>query len=90
MIESLRDSKYEVIFVDGDHSEAGARHDFKTYGPKVVPGGWLVADDAGFGLPGNDHLPKGYKEVAAALEELEPLGFENSLNVWHNRVFQKL
>jgi len=89
IMERLGDSEYEIIFVDGDHSEAGARHDFRTYGPKVVPGGWLVADDAGFGLPGNDHLPKGYEAVAAALVELEPFGFENVLNVWHQRVFQR-
>jgi len=89
IMRHLCDAQYEIIFVDGDHSEAGARHDFRTYGPKVVSGGWLVADDAGFGLPGNDQLPKGYKEVAAALSELEPLGFTNVLNIWHQRVFQR-
>jgi len=89
LIDCLRDSEYEIIFVDGDHSEAGARHDFRTYGPKVVPGGWLVADDAGFELPGNDHLPKGYKAVSDALGELKSFGFENVLNVWHQRVFQR-
>jgi hypothetical protein len=77
------------VFGRGDHHrEAGARHDFATFGAKVVPGGWLVADDAGHDLPGETFW-KGYPEVTTALSELAPLGFVNVLNVGHNRVFQR-
>lgn len=84
----LETARFEILYVDGDHREAGARHDFREYGAKVVPGGWLVADDAGHDLPGNTFW-KGYPEVTAALDELPALGFSNVLNVGHNRVFQR-
>ncbi len=88
ILGKLADARFELIYVDGDHREAGARHDFANFGAKVVPGGWLVADDAGHDLPGNTFW-KGYPGVTAALAELKPLGFENVLNVGHNRVFQR-
>jgi len=88
LVASLEQAKFEIVYVDGDHREAGARFDFATYGAKVVPGGWLVADDAACDLPGTTFW-KGYPEVTAALTELAPLGFVNVLNVGHNRVFQR-
>lgn len=88
ILAKLQDARFEIIYVDGDHREAGARHDFATFGAKVVPGGWLIADDAAFDLPG-DTFWKGYAEVTVALSELKPLGFKNVLNVGHNRVFQR-
>lgn len=88
IVAGLADTQFEIIYVDGDHREAGARFDFATYGAKVVPGGWLVADDAGYDLPGT-RFWKGYPQVTAALSELAPLGFVNVLNVGHNRVFQR-
>ncbi|MFA6286230.1 MAG: class I SAM-dependent methyltransferase [Opitutaceae bacterium] len=89
ILESMSDERFEIIYVDGDHREAGARHDFATFGAKVVPGGWLVADDAAADLPGTAFW-KGYPEVTSALSELAPLGFVNVLNVGHNRVFQRI
>jgi len=89
IIEKLSDSEYEIIFVDGDHREATARKDFEVYGSKVVPGGWLIADDAGCDLPAPEGWWMGYPETTAALSSLGPLGFKNILNVWHNRVFER-
>ncbi len=89
LLESLATARFELVYVDGDHREAGARHDFATFGAKVVPGGWLVADDAAHDLPGSVFW-KGYPEVTSALSELAPLGFVNVLNVGHNRVFQRI
>ncbi len=88
LLEGLSTVRFAIIYVDGDHREAGARHDFATFGAKVAPGGWLVADDAAFDLPGTTFW-KGYPEVTSALAELAPLGFVNVLNVGHNRVFQR-
>ncbi len=88
LLDALAGQDYEIIYVDGDHREAGARHDFRVFGAKVRPGGWLVADDAGYDLPGSGFW-RGYPEVTAALAELTPLGFVNVLNVGHNRVFQR-
>ena len=88
ILSALAGSQFEIIYVDGDHREAGARHDFATFGAQVVPGGWLIADDAGSDLPGSTFW-KGYPEVTHALSALAPLGFVNVLNVGHNRVFQR-
>jgi len=89
LVAGLASSRFEIIYVDGDHREAGARFDFATYGAKVVPGGWLIADDASHDLPGTQFW-KGFPQVTAALSELAPLGFVNVLNVGHNRVFQRV
>lgn len=79
---------YHIIYVDGDHTLEGARHDFSTFGPKVVPGGWLVADDAGCDLPGTTFW-KGHASVSVAARDLPSLGFVNVLNVGHNRFYQR-
>jgi hypothetical protein len=48
----------DLVFIDGDHSEAGARADWEGWRPFVAPGGAVVFHDArltqegGRGLPG--------------------------------------
>lgn len=88
LLAGLADARFHLVYVDGDHTFEGARHDFRTFGPKVVPGGWLVADDAGCGLPGTSFW-KGHEAVSRAAEELPALGFRNVLNVGHNRIFER-
>jgi predicted O-methyltransferase YrrM len=80
--------RFELIYIDGDHTYAGALADIEHYAPKIVPGGWLVMDDAAFGLPGTTFW-KGYETVARACLRLPALGFDNVINVGHNRVFQR-
>jgi hypothetical protein len=89
IIEETKNETYHLIYVDGDHSYAGALHDFKTYGPKVVLGGWLVADDAGCDLPGSSFW-KGHDAVSRAVRELPAMGFKNILNVGHNRIYERI
>jgi alpha-D-ribose 1-methylphosphonate 5-triphosphate synthase subunit PhnG len=62
--------------------------DIEHYAPKIIPGGWLVMDDAAYGLPGTSFW-KGYETVARACLRLPDLGFDNVLNVGHNRVFER-
>jgi predicted O-methyltransferase YrrM len=78
--------RFEIVYIDGDHTYAGALADIEHYAPKIVPGGWLVMDDAAHGLPGSTFW-KGYDTVARACLRLPELGFENVINVGHNRVF---
>lgn len=89
VIRKTETEKFEIIYVDGDHTFAGASHDFKTFGPKVVKGGWLIADDAGCALPGSTFW-KGHQAVSEAVEILPSLGFRNVLNVGHNRIYEKI
>jgi hypothetical protein len=60
IIADLASRQFQLIYVDGDHSYKGALHDFKTFGPMIAKGGFLVADDAGCELPGT-HFWKGHK-----------------------------
>jgi hypothetical protein len=80
--------RFHLVYIDGDHTFAGALADIEHYAPKVVPGGWLVMDDAAYGLPGTTFW-KGYETVARACSHLPALGFDNVINVGHNCVFQR-
>ena len=48
----------DLVFIDGDHSEAGCELDWDSWHPHVAPGGFVVFHDAragqhrGRGLPG--------------------------------------
>lgn len=88
ILSRLSGESFHIIYIDGDHTYAGALHDFTTFGPKVVVGGWLVADDASCELPGTAFW-KGHEAVSRAAEIIPLLGFENVLNVGHNRVFER-
>jgi hypothetical protein len=89
VLEALAADKFNVVYVDGDHTYDGAASDIRNYAPKVAVGGWLVMDDAGFDLPGTSFW-KGYETVARACKLLPGLGFKNVLNVGHNRLFERL
>jgi predicted O-methyltransferase YrrM len=88
ILEELRTASFHLVYVDGDHSHAGALHDFKTFAAKIPVGGWLVADDAGCDLPGTAFW-KGHEAVSRAVRIMPGLGFKNILNVGHNRVFER-
>lgn len=88
ILSRLRDESFHIVYVDGDHTYEGALHDFRTFGPKVVAGGWLVADDASCDLPGTAFW-KGHDGVSRAAQVIPSLGFRNVLNVGHNRVFER-
>lgn len=89
LLARLKDETFHLVYVDGDHTCAGARHDFLTFGPKVAPGGWLIADDAGADLPGTAFW-KGHPSVSRAARELPSLGFRNVINIGHNRVYERI
>ena len=80
---------YHIVYVDGDHSFNGALHDYSHFGPKVEIGGWLVTDDAGCDLPGTGFW-KGYETVSRAARTIPGMGFRNTLNVGHNRIYERI
>ncbi len=81
--------RFALVYIDGDHSLEVARSDIATYGPLVEEGGYLVMDDASCFLPGTG-FSKGLDAVSVAAEDIPPLGFENVLNVGHNRVYRRV
>jgi hypothetical protein len=89
VLATVNADRFQVVYIDGGHTYEVASTDIANFAPKVVPGGWLVMDDASHGLPGTTFW-KGYESVARACELLPALGFKNVLNVGHNRVFEKI
>lgn len=49
---SWRGGEIDLVFVDGDHSEAGVRTDWELWSPLVAPGGAVLFHDARMGRPG--------------------------------------
>jgi MMP 1-O-methyltransferase len=47
----------DVVFIDGDHSEAGCRADWDLWHPFVAPGGLVLFHDARLSQPGGSGLP---------------------------------
>jgi hypothetical protein len=41
----VEDGSLDLVFVDGDHSEAGCRSDIAAWLPKVKRGGWISGHD---------------------------------------------
>jgi hypothetical protein len=88
VLRSLAGEHFHIVYVDGDHTYDGACADIRNFAPKVSLGGYLVMDDASFGLPGTAFW-KGYETVYRACLLLPEMGFTNVLNVGHNRVFER-
>jgi hypothetical protein len=47
----------DLVFIDGDHSEAGCEVDWLSWSPFVVDGGHVVFHDARAGVAGGRGLP---------------------------------
>ena len=89
VLKEHADKTYDIVYIDGDHTYDGALADFRNFAPKVSVGGWLIADDAGFDLPGSTFW-KGYESVTRAVNEvILKAGFLNVFNIGHNRVFER-
>jgi hypothetical protein len=88
VIAAVSQDRFDVIYVDGDHTFEGATADIKNYSPLVTANGYLVMDDAGWYLPGSSFW-KGHETVSRACEIIEPMGFRNVLNIGHNRVYRR-
>lgn len=52
-----RGGEVDLVFIDGDHSEAGCELDWSLWHPFVPVGGHVVFHDARLGLPGGRGLP---------------------------------
>lgn len=57
----------DLLFIDGDHSEEGARGDWEAFSPHVVPGGVVIFHDARVGQPRGDWAGPGPTIVVDSL-----------------------
>jgi predicted O-methyltransferase YrrM len=66
----------DLVFIDGDHSEAGAALDWNCWSPFVTPGGRVVFHDARLGRLGGRGLPGPSAVVSRLFFEGETPGWE--------------
>lgn len=62
----------DLVFIDGDHSEAGCERDWLDWSPHVAVGGSVVFHDARADQPGGRGLPGPTAVVAGHLREARP------------------
>ncbi|MBI5857851.1 MAG: class I SAM-dependent methyltransferase [Sphingobacteriales bacterium] len=89
VLEKIKSRQFDIIYIDGDHSFEGAQSDIRNYSSLISKGGYMIMDDASWFLEGSVFW-KGHEEVSRACSIIEELGFENILNIGHNRVYKKL
>jgi len=87
--DRVKNIKFDLIYIDGDHGYEAVLSDIEYYTPLIAAGGYLVMDDASYFLEGDVYF-KGHKEVSLACSGLEGRGFSNVLNVGHNRIYKKI
>ncbi|MBU1373834.1 MAG: class I SAM-dependent methyltransferase [Bacteroidetes bacterium] len=89
VLSKVKDRKFDLVYIDGDHSYEIAKQDIENYTPLLNKGGFMVLDDSSYFSPGSKFF-KGIESCSKAAEEIDPSKFKNVLNIGHNRVFQKL
>lgn len=74
----LRGTRFDLLFIDGDHTYDGVKRDHEMYGPLVRPGGLIVFHDivedarTRFGTPSDSDVgdvPKYWAEVKASMRD---------------------
>ena len=69
-------AEVDLVFIDGDHSEAGCETDWLDWSPLVAAGGHVVFHDARADQPGGRGLPGPTAVVARRLREDSPRAVE--------------
>lgn len=87
----------DVLYIDGGHSRAEARHDILTYGRLVPVGGYMVIDDCACRIkhPMDSGYFMGIHPVCSAVDEiLPPYGNSDEWihigSIIHNRIWQRV
>lgn len=84
--------KFNLVYIDGDHTYEGTKADIAFYSDKVAKGGYLVMDDSACALEQPWGYFKGIQSVCQAVDELltEENGWRNVLTVMHNRIYRRI
>lgn len=94
IVNTASNFKYDVVYVDGDHSFEGALFDLNTYSPLVKVGGYLVIDDCCCDLHMQFGYFQGIQSVNDAFSEWKKKeiskSFEFQFNVVHLRCLKRV
>jgi hypothetical protein len=88
----LRQHRWSVVYIDGNHDYEVASQDWKVCSEAVAPGGIVVLDDSALGT---DYRPPrfataGHPGPSRVATEIDRTRFQEILAVGHNRVFQRV
>jgi predicted O-methyltransferase YrrM len=99
--EILGERRLDLLFIDGDHSYSGVKHDFETYSILVRDGGWIAFHDivpdyrTRFGISTSGYtgdVPRYWREVRERWPSLEIVeaegqdGYGIGVLQWHRQV----
>jgi hypothetical protein len=83
--------KWDMVYIDGNHDYEVAKSDFANCNKILAPRGLIVLDDSGLFTRYQAPLfsTAGHFGPSKLAGEISALGFQELLQVGHNRVFQK-
>ena len=70
-----------MVFIDGGHSFEAAHGDYLTWGPHILPGGFLVIHDIFFNPEEGGQPPRQVYEIALASGDFDALPMTSTLGV---------
>jgi glycosyltransferase involved in cell wall biosynthesis len=79
-IEQASKRRYNLLIIDGDHSEFGVKHDFYNYRHLMKRGGYIIFDD--YGNPNWPGLTHFVDKDVAMMPELEFVGTDVHIAVF--------
>jgi hypothetical protein len=91
-VERIREQRWEMIYIDGNHEYEVVRQDWSNCQAALSPDGIIVLDDAALytGFENPPFATKGHPGPSRLAEEIDRSLFREILRVGHNRVFQKI
>lgn len=91
VIQEFSSRSWDIIYIDGNHEYDVARRDFLHCAKILNPGGKIVLDDSALLTSYRPPLfaTAGHPGPSRLAAEADSLGFQEVLQVGHNRVFQK-
>lgn len=91
--EAMKQSPFDVVYIDGSHIKSDVDQDFKNYSPMVKFRGYLVVDDAACRTSQPFGFFQGIQDVCDSLSEWEQteIGkeFEFLFNVVHLMIYKR-
>lgn len=88
--EAMKQSPFDIVYVDGDHSESGALSDFNNYAPMVKIGGYLAIDDCCCDMSMEFGFFQGIQPVQDAFDKWDKSNFEFVCNIVHLRILKRV